>query len=56
MLKFLDIARISNFCTFLTDSSSDFKHVILSCLNELLDLPYIVGDWDVYFPAQLESQ
>jgi hypothetical protein len=27
----------------LTDLSPYFKHVILSCLDELLDIQYIVG-------------
>ena len=42
MLKFLHVARISNFHTFLVDFSHDFKQVVLSCLDELLDLPCMV--------------
>jgi hypothetical protein len=42
MLKFLHIARISNFCTFLVDFGRDFKHVVLFLLNELLTLPFMV--------------
>jgi hypothetical protein len=38
MLKFFHVARISNFYIFLADLSFDFKHVILFCLDELLDL------------------
>jgi hypothetical protein len=40
MLKFLHIARISNFRTFLTDFGPDFKHVVLCHVDELLALPY----------------
>lgn len=47
MLKFLHVARISNFHTFLVDFNLDFKHVIVSCLDELLDLPYIVEKNDM---------
>jgi hypothetical protein len=43
MLKFLHVARISNFRIFLADLSPDFKHVVLSRLDELLDLQYMVG-------------
>jgi hypothetical protein len=43
MLKFLHVARIFNFRIFLADLSHDFKHVVLSHLNELLGLQYIVG-------------
>ena len=43
MLKFFHVARIFNFCIFLTDLSPDFKHVILSHLDELLGLQYVVG-------------
>jgi hypothetical protein len=42
MLKFFHVARIFNFCIFLADLSPDFKHVVLSRLNELLSLRYIV--------------
>jgi hypothetical protein len=43
MLKFLHVSRISNFYTFLADFNSDFKHVALSRMDELLGLPYMVG-------------
>jgi len=43
MLKFLHIAWISNFRTFLIDFGHDFKHVVLSHVDELLALPYKVG-------------
>jgi len=42
MLKFLYASRISNFRTFLVDFNHDFKPVILSRLDELLGLPYMV--------------
>jgi len=42
MFKFLHITWISNSYIFLTYLSHDFKYVILSCLNELLGLRYIV--------------
>jgi hypothetical protein len=42
MLKFLYVARISNFYTFLVDFSHDFKHVVLFLLDELLSLPFMV--------------
>jgi hypothetical protein len=43
MLKFLHGARISNFRIFLADLSPDFKHVVLSRLDVLLALQYMVG-------------
>jgi hypothetical protein len=43
MLKFLHVARISNFHIFLADLSHDFKHIIFSCQDELLGLRYMVG-------------
>ena len=43
MLKFLLIARIYNFPSFLADFNHDFKHVVHSRMNELLNLPYMVG-------------
>jgi hypothetical protein len=43
MLKFFHVIRISNFHIFLADLSSDFKHVALSRLDELLSLQYMVG-------------
>jgi hypothetical protein len=43
MLKFFHVTRISNFCKFLVDFNSYFKHVVLSHLDELLGLPYMVG-------------
>jgi len=42
MLKFLHVARNSNFCIFLADLNPDFKHVVLSCLDELLGLRYMI--------------
>jgi len=42
MLKFLHVAWMSNFCIFLADLSPDFKHVVLSCLDKLLGLRYMV--------------
>ena len=42
MLKFLYVARISNFHIFLADLSLDLKHVILSHLDALLGLQYMV--------------
>jgi hypothetical protein len=57
MLKFLHVARISNFHTFLVDFSHDFKQGVLSCLDELLDLPCMVKRLEMSnFLAQLESQ
>jgi hypothetical protein len=43
MFKFLHVAWISNFYIFLADLSLDFIHVILSHLDELLGLRYMVG-------------
>jgi hypothetical protein len=43
MLKFLHVSRISNFYIFLADFSSNFKHVVLSHMDELLGLLYMVG-------------
>jgi len=43
MLKFFHVSRISNFYTFLADFNSDFKHVALSRMDELLGLSYMVG-------------
>jgi len=48
MLKFLHIAWIFNFCILLADLSSDFKHVVLFCLDELLGLRYIVGKFQMF--------
>jgi len=47
MLKFLHVAWIFNFCIFLADLSPDFKHVVLSRLNELLGLRYMVGKFQM---------
>ena len=44
MLKFLYMAKIFNFRTFLVDFNPNFNHVVLSRLDELLDLIYIVGN------------
>jgi hypothetical protein len=43
MLEFLHVVRISNFYIFLADLNPDFKRVILSHLDELLGLRYMVG-------------
>jgi hypothetical protein len=43
MLKFLYVARISNFHIFLADLSHDFKHIIFSCQDALLRLRYMIG-------------
>jgi hypothetical protein len=43
MLKFFFVTQIFNFCISLADFSSDFKHVILFYLDELLGLPYMIG-------------
>jgi hypothetical protein len=48
ILRFPHAARISNFHIFLADFSPDFKHVVLSFLDELLVLPYMVGKLDMY--------
>jgi hypothetical protein len=42
MLKFLHVAQISNFRIFLANLCSDLKHVVLSHLDELLGLRYMV--------------
>jgi hypothetical protein len=46
MLKFLHVAQISNFRTFLVDFSYDFKHIVFSCLDELIDVPYMVRKFE----------
>jgi hypothetical protein len=59
MLKFLHVAWIFNFCIFLTDLSHDFKHVVLSRLDELLGLlRYIVGKFQMssFYPNFNRSQ
>jgi hypothetical protein len=43
MLKFLHIAQMFNFCIFLAYLSLDFKHVVLSRLDKILGLRYMVG-------------
>jgi len=48
MLKFFHVARIFNFCILLVDFSPNFKHVILSHLDELLNLTYMVGNHNMY--------
>ena len=45
MLKLFHVAQIFNFCIFLADLSPDFKHVVLSRLNELLSWRYIVENF-----------
>jgi len=47
MLKFLHVARISNFRTFLTDFIIDFKHIVLFLINELMGLQYMVGNLEM---------
>jgi hypothetical protein len=47
MLKLFYGAQISNFYIFLADFSFDFKHIVLSRLDELLGLTYMVGNLDV---------
>jgi hypothetical protein len=47
MLKFLYTARISNFRTFMTNFSLYFKHVVLSHLDKLLGLSYMVGNIEI---------
>jgi hypothetical protein len=42
MLKFLHVAQIFNFRVFLANLSPNFKHVVLSHLDELLGLRYMV--------------
>jgi len=48
MLKFIHVTLISNFHTFLTDFSPNFKHIVLSHLDELLVLPYMVENLEMY--------
>ena len=48
MLKILYVARINNFHIFLIDFSLDSKHVILSCLDELLGLQYMFEKLGMY--------
>jgi hypothetical protein len=43
MLKFLYVAQIANCCALLADFNPDFKHIVLSCMDGLLDLPYMTG-------------
>jgi hypothetical protein len=48
MLKFLHVTWISNFRIFLINLSPDFKHVILSHLNKLLNLQYMVRNLQMF--------
>jgi hypothetical protein len=48
MLKFIHVARISNFHTFLTNFSTNFKHIVLSRLDKLLVLQYMVENLEMY--------
>ena len=48
MLKLLHVAWMSNFCIFLAYLSPDFKHVVLSRLDELLGLRYTVGKFQMF--------
>jgi hypothetical protein len=47
MLNFFYVIRIFNFRIFLANLSPDFKHVILSRLDKLLDLQYIVRKLEI---------
>jgi len=47
MLKFLHVAWISNFRKFLAYLSPDFKHIILSYLDEWLGLRYIFREFQM---------
>jgi hypothetical protein len=47
MLNFFYVIRIFNFRIFLVNLSPDFKHVILSRLDKLLDLQYIVRKLEI---------
>jgi hypothetical protein len=55
MLKLIHVTWIFNFCILLADSllisnmsfSSDFKHVVLFHLDELLSLRYIVRKFQI---------
>jgi hypothetical protein len=47
MLKFLNVSQIFNFRMFLINFSPDFKHVVLSRLDKLLGLSYIVGKFEM---------
>jgi hypothetical protein len=47
MQKIIHVAQISNFRIFLVDFSPDFKHIVLSRLDELLGLSYIVGKFEI---------
>jgi len=46
MPKFLHVAQIFNFCTFFQTFISDL-HIVLSCLEELPILPYVVGNCEM---------
>jgi hypothetical protein len=48
MLKFIHVVRISNFHIFLTNFSTNFKHIVLSHLDELLVLQYMVENLEMY--------
>ena len=43
MLKFLYVAQIATCCALLADFNPDFNHIVLSCMDGLLDLPYMTG-------------
>jgi hypothetical protein len=47
MPKILHAAWISNFCTFLQIFIYDFKHLVLSRLDELLGVPYMVRKLEI---------
>jgi hypothetical protein len=47
MQKIIHVVRISNFRIFLVDFSPDFKHIVLSRLDELSDLSYMVGKFEI---------
>ena len=42
MLKFFNVVRISNFHIFLVNLSLDLEHIVLSHLDVLLSLRYMV--------------
>jgi len=47
MPKFLHVARITSFLTFLANFNLDLKHVIHSFLDELLGISYIFGKLEI---------
>jgi hypothetical protein len=47
MQKIIHVVRISNFRIFLVDFSPDFKHIVLSRLDELSGLSYMIGKFEI---------